>query len=67
LAPRLLDKAAGAQIGKSVVIREARQPRDAATSHRHDDLTALGGVVDVAAELIVQLTDPDLALYLRTM
>jgi hypothetical protein len=64
---RFLDKPAGAQIGERVVVREARQPRDAATAHRHDDLAALGDVIDVTAELIVQLTDADLALDLPTI
>jgi hypothetical protein len=62
---RLLDEAARSQVGEGVVVREARQPRDAATAHRHDDLAALRDVVDVPAELIVQLPDADLVLDWR--
>ena len=60
---RILDQTASAQIGQRVVFGERRQSRDATPAHRHDDLAALSHVTDVAAELVVQLTDPNLALH----
>lgn len=62
LPQRLLDEATGTQVGKRVVFRYRRQPRHAAATDRDHDLTALGGVTNVAAELIVQLANTDLTL-----
>jgi hypothetical protein len=64
---RILDQTASAQIGQGVVVRQRRQTRDPAPAHGHDDLAALSHVTDVAAELVVQLAHPDLALHARIM
>jgi hypothetical protein len=64
---RILDQTPSAQIGQGVVFRERRQTRNATPAHGHDDLAALSNVTDVAAELVVQLADPDLALQVRIM
>jgi hypothetical protein len=64
---RILDQTPSAQISQGVVFRERGQTRDATPAHGDDDLAALSDVTDVAAELVVQLADPDLALQVRIM
>ncbi|MDX6707158.1 MAG: hypothetical protein QOI48_3004 [Solirubrobacteraceae bacterium] len=62
LALWLLDESALTQISEWVIGDHRRQSCDAPAAHRHDDLAAGGGVADVAAELVVQLTYADLTL-----
>lgn len=50
------------QIGQRVIGGYRCQPGDGASAHRHDHLATVGGVADVAAELVVQLADADLTL-----
>ena len=59
---RLLDQSTLTQIGQWVIGGHRRQACHAATTHRHDDLAPGSSVVDVAAELVVQLTHADLTL-----
>jgi hypothetical protein len=58
----LLDESALTQISEWVFGDHGRQSCDAPAAHCHDDLAAGGGVADVAAELVVQLTHADLTL-----
>jgi hypothetical protein len=64
---RLLHEPTRSQLGEGVAHLERREPRDALATHRHDDLSACGGVPYVATELIVQLAHADLGLQLYTM
>jgi hypothetical protein len=59
---RLANKAAGAQIDQRVDLIDGNQARDATATHRYDDLGAVLDVLDVAAEVVVQLADTNLSL-----
>jgi hypothetical protein len=59
---RLADQPARAQLGKGIAIVDRQQPRDPPPAHRHDDLAAVADVLDVAAELVMQLPHTDLTL-----
>jgi hypothetical protein len=59
---RLANEAAGAQLCQGIDLVDSNQARDATAAHGHDHFAAILDVLDVAAELIVQLTDPDFSL-----
>lgn len=59
---RVLHEPALAQVSQWVIGGHRCQAGHGASAHRHDHLSPIGSVADVAAELIVQLADTDLTL-----
>jgi hypothetical protein len=57
---RLSQQSPGAEALERIAVRYGHEPRDGSSACRDDDLAAGRDVVDVAAELIVKLTHPDL-------
>ncbi|HWI06841.1 MAG TPA: hypothetical protein VNT54_04945 [Solirubrobacteraceae bacterium] len=62
LALGILHEPALAQVGQRVIRGHRYQTGHGASAHRHDHLSTIGSVADVAAELIVQFADADLTL-----
>jgi hypothetical protein len=58
----LTDQAARTQIGERLATIDRHQAGDLPTAHRHDDLGSVLDLLDVAAQVIVQLADADLRL-----